>query len=51
MSEILEYKSKGFYNSNRDKTLLVLYRYFPNLFKSTFRIYDKLRAKKLDPEQ
>ncbi len=51
MLEILEYKSQGFYKSNREKILLFLYRYFPIVFKTFFGFYDKIRVKKLDPKQ
>jgi hypothetical protein len=51
MSKILEYKSEGFYNNKREKILIILYRYFPNFFRFSFRFYDKIRVKKLDPEQ
>ena len=51
MSEILVYKSQGFYSSTKEKVLLFLYRFFPIIFKAFFGLYDKLRVKKLDPEQ
>ncbi len=51
MSEILEFKSQGFYNGKKEKILLIFYRYFPVLFKCLFRFYDKIRVKKLDPGQ
>ncbi len=51
MLEILEYKSLGFYRSNREKMLLILYRYFPIVFKTFFGLYDKIRVKKLNPGQ
>ena len=51
MKEIKEYKTLGFYNNKRDKVLYFMYRYIPHIFKLIFPIYDKIRVKKLDPEQ
>lgn len=51
MKEIKEYKTRGFYNNKRDKVLYFMYRYIPHIFKLIFPIYDKIRVKKLDPEQ
>ncbi len=51
MKRILEFKSRGFYNSSRDKILIFFYRRLPNLFRIIFKLYDKIRVKKLDPKQ
>lgn len=48
---IKELKKNGLYNSRRDKATIFLYKYFPGLFVLLYKIYDKIRVKKLDPEQ
>lgn len=48
--EILYYKKKNFYNL-KEKLLYYICRYFPWSLKIIFKIYDKIRVKKLDPEQ
>lgn len=51
MTDIMSYKKQGFYRSKKEKTLVFLYKYAPHLFRVLFRLYDKIRVKKLDPEQ
>lgn len=51
MTDIMSYKKQGFYHSKKEKTLVFLYKYVPHLFRGLFRLYDKIRVKKLDPEQ
>ena len=40
-----------YYQGKRDKVLIFMYRYMPHFYLITYKIYDKIRVKKLDPEQ
>lgn len=50
-SEIKSFKDEGYYQGKRDKVLIFMYRYMPHLYVTIYKIYDKIRVKKLDPEQ
>ena len=50
-SEIKSFKDEGYYQGKRDKILIFMYRYMPHFYLITYKIYDKIRVKKLDPEQ
>lgn len=50
-SEIKSFKDEGYYQGKRDKVLIFMYRYMPHFYLITYKIYDKIRVKKLDPEQ
>lgn len=50
-SEIKTFKDEGYYQGKRDKVLIFMYRYMPHFYLITYKIYDKIRVKKLDPEQ
>lgn len=50
-AEIKFFKDEGYYQGKRDKILIFMYRYMPHLYAATYKIYDKIRVKKLDPEQ
>ena len=49
--EIDEYRRKGYLLSRKDKVQYFLYKYFPQVFTFSYSFYDKIRVKKLDPEQ
>lgn len=50
-NEIDFYRKKGFLSSSKDKAEYFVYRYLPGVYTPAFAVYDKLRVKKLDPEQ
>lgn len=50
-AEIKSYKKDGYYQNKKDKLLIFMYRYMPSLYAMTYKVYDKIRVKKLDPEQ
>lgn len=47
---VVEWKKQGLYSKN-DRIKFILFRYFPTIYKLLYRAYDKVRVKKLDPEQ
>lgn len=49
--ELSHYKSKGLYSRKKDRISIVLLRCFPHLYSKLYKTYDKIRVKKLDPEQ
>lgn len=49
--EIDFYRNKGFLSSKKDKVEYFIYRYFPWLFNPAYAVFDKIRVKRLDPEQ
>ena len=51
LHEIIQYNEKGFYENRRDKTVIFFYMHFPKKFKFLYRLYDKIRVKKLDPDE
>ena len=51
IDEIQDYRKKGYLSSKKDKLLYFVCRFFPIIFKYIFFVYDKIRKKKLDPEQ
>lgn len=50
-AEIKSYKEDGYYQGRRDKILIFMYRCMPSLYSAAYKVYDKIRVKKLDPEQ
>lgn len=48
--EIVQWKHQGFYNRN-DRIKFAMFRYVPGVYRLLYKIYDKIRVKKLDPEQ
>lgn len=50
-AEIKSYKEDGYYQGRKDKILIFMYRYMPSLYSAIYKVYDKIRVKKLDPEQ
>lgn len=50
-SELKKYKNQGLYKRKKDFLSYILLVYFPLVYKWTYRVYDKIRIKKLDPEQ
>ncbi|MBQ8795845.1 MAG: glycosyltransferase [Clostridia bacterium] len=49
-TEVKGYLSEGLYRRN-DKIKFMMYSYCPWLYKAGYRIFDKIRVKKLDPVQ
>ena len=50
-NEILDYKSRGFYNSKRDKISVFLFKYAPWMYRCIYKIHSLVGERKLDPEQ
>lgn len=50
-SEILEWNKEGFYINKKEKLTVLMYRFIPHLYKLLYKVYDKVRIKRLDPEQ
>ena len=48
--EIINWKNKGLYSRN-EKIKILMFRFFPWIYKVLYIGYDKIRVKKLDPEQ
>ena len=48
---ILEYEKNNLYKSKRDKITVFIYKYLPWIYVPFYTVYDKIRVKKLDPEQ
>lgn len=49
LEEIKQFKKAGVYSSKNDKISVYLFIYSPFLYRIIYRIYDKVRVKKLDP--
>ncbi len=50
-NEIDEYRKKGYLLSRKDRLQYFMYKYLPHIFVFSYSFYDKIRVKKLDPEQ
>lgn len=50
-NEILEYKKRGFYTSNRDRLSVFLFSCAPCVYKCIYKLHNLIGKKKLDPEQ
>ncbi len=50
-SRIVENYKKGLYKSKKDRVRVFMFRFFPHIYVGAYRLYDKIRVKKLDPEQ
>ncbi len=50
-SRIVESYKKGLYISKKDRIRVFMFRFCPHIYVGAYRLYDKIRVKKLDPEQ
>lgn len=48
---IKKYKKEGCYKGKKEIIIFYIYKFIPFMYKSLFKVYDKIRVKKLDPEQ
>jgi len=48
--QVIGFKNQGLYSKN-DRIRFVLFRFFPKFYSFSYKFYDKIRTKKLDPEQ
>lgn len=48
---ILDYDKRKMYKSKKDKITVSIYKYLPWIYVPFYTVYDKIRVKKLDPEQ
>lgn len=51
LRELKEYRKRGYLSSRKDRGEYFMYRYLPRTFSLCYKIYDRIRVKKLDPEQ
>ncbi len=49
--KVLSFNNENLYKRKNDKIIILMLRYFPFAYKAFYKIYDKIRVKKLDPEQ
>ncbi len=48
--QVIGFKNQGLYSKN-DRIRFVLFRFFPKFYSFSYKFYDRIRIKKLDPEQ
>ena len=51
MDKVLKYKEQNLYGRKNDRIIISMLRFVPGLYVCAYSVYDKLRKKKLDPEQ
>lgn len=50
-NKVMQYKKDGIYSKRNEKIIIALLRYCPIAYILFYKLYDKVRVKKLDPEQ
>lgn len=50
-SRVLQFRKEGLYTRRNERIIIAILKYFPLAYSLLYRIYDKIRVKKLDPEQ
>lgn len=51
LTEIKLFQKRKLYNTKNAKISVFMFQYFPSVYKCMYKVYDRIRVKKLDPKQ